>query len=342
MKFVEIVEMVSDIESKCEHLTDAKLELLEAILTEGSETSFDLMHHIDYLVEFVSAYSDKNARTITESVNCGKVLDVVLQAVQRNTRDMNAFVTEALNGVGEIDVELSQDETKSVTLLSIVTNALTEMYGISEVENMPAEMIFDIVNEVKNLKINDETDEMDLSEIVEEISEALKSAIRDGSIDFDTDNYTGETLSEFLDDYTDTADLLEEMAKVNEETLSESKDKDGVRLMKKAKDASMLIESKYKNCAKGDVECMKKKAKAAKEWYSKHEMPGGVDVNKVNLIGRLGAHIRVAKKAFKKFHGKDPTPDLIQYVWVPGIIKRMRMKNAKLKGKAMIKKQGMK
>ena len=56
MKFVDIVELVDDIESRIEDLSEAKLGLLEAIIEEG-QTSFDVDSHIDYLVEFVNSYS---------------------------------------------------------------------------------------------------------------------------------------------------------------------------------------------------------------------------------------------------------------------------------------------
>lgn len=344
MKFVEIVELVDDIESRIEDLSEAKLGLLEAIFTEGV-TSFDVDSHIDYLVEFVESYSDEDAQIITETVDCGKVLDVILESVRNNASE---FMVEATEGVGNIDIDLLEedsDDTANVTLLSVVTNTLTEMFGEDVVEEMPAEMVFDIVESAKELDLSDTSAEMDVVSLVEEISSKLTEAITSGVIDLDTDDYEGETLSEFLNDYEDTEDLMEEMDKVNDEILSESEDEDGVRLMRKAKEATVMFEAKMEKCAPGDLKCMQNKAKKAKTYYRKHAMPGGTkpqDFNVDAMTGKLGKHIKAAVKQFKAKYGKPPLKDYIQYVLATGIIKRMRMKNKKMNAKSQMKKSGMK
>lgn len=346
MKFVEIVEIVEDIESRLESLSEAKLGLLEAMFTEG-ETTFDVENHIDYLVEFVDSYSDENALIISESIDCGKVLNIVLDSVRNNTTDTKAFIAEAAEAVGNIDINLLEEDenTSSVTLLSVVTNTLTEMLGEDAVEKMPAEMVFDIAEAAKNLDVSDDSANMNLVSLVGEISSKLKTAITEGSIDLDTDDYDGETLSEFLDDYEDTADLLNEMSQVTDTILAESTNEDAARLLGKAKGATIMLEGKMQQCAPGDLKCMQSKAKKAKTYYRTHSMPGGTkpqDFNTDALSGKLGKHVKLAIKAFKSKHGKEPLKDYIQYVLVPGIIKRMRIKNKKLTAKMQTKKAGMK
>ena len=345
MKFVEIVEVVESIESKLENLSDEKLNLLDSMLSEGSETSFDVEHHIDYLVEFVESYSEEQATLIAETVDCGSVLDKILESARKHTNDTNSFLVEAKEKVEKIGMYQSPtDEKKSITLLSIVTNKLTEMMGESAVEALPAEMVFDIANATKALNISDDAPNMEITSLVEEISNKLESAINRGKIDFDSDDYTGETLAEFLDDYSDTEDLLAEMMLVNDSVLSESSNKVAARILGKAKQATVLVEGKYENCPPGDVKCKAKKAKAAKEWFSKNELPGGGNVEDFamsKLSGKLRKHVLAASKAAQTSTGKPLPKDYIQYVLVPGIIKRMRIKNKKMNAKAHMKKQGM-
>lgn len=349
MKFVEIVASVASIESKLGTLSEAQLGLLETILTEGTDTSFDVTHHMDYLVEFVKAQTDENAEIIAETVDGGEILNVILESVRKNPNDMDLFITEAIEAMGNINIDTSMveddSETASVTLLSVVTNTLTEMLGEKVVEELPAEMVFDLVEEAKSLNISEDASEMSLVELVEEISTKLEEAISEGKIDLDSDDYVGETLAEFLDDYTDIDDLLEEMAKVNEEILSESEDQDAAELMRKAKTATTLVEAKMERCKSGDVKCKQEKAKKAKEYFAKHEMPGGgnaKDFARDKISGKLAKHVKAAATASKKATGKPLSREYIQYVLVPGIIKRMRMKNKKLKAKSMKLKAGMK
>jgi len=343
MNFVEIVELVDNIETKLSHLSESKLDLMAEILEEGT-TDFDVAHHIDMLVEFVNAQTDENARIIAESVSGAEVLDIILEAVRKNSNIKHA-IKEAQDNI-EIKL-LEQDETNtaSVTLLSVVTNTLTEMLGEDAVESLPAEMIFDIAIEAKELELSDDAADMDLVELVEEISTKLKTAINVGDIDLDSDDYEGETLEEFLDDYEDIEDLLEEMAQVTEEILSESEDEVGVNLMRKAKEATTLIEAKMKRCPSGDRKCQMEKAKKAKKYYEKHEMPGGGNIKDIklnDLHGNLRKHVKKAVKAARASSGgKQLSPDYIQYVLVPGIIKRMRIKNKKMKAKMMKTRPGM-
>lgn len=344
MNFVEIVKTVESIESKLGTLSEDKLELLETIMSEGAETTFDVAHHIDFLVEFVNSFNDENAKIISETINGGTILSIILESARKHTADMDGFLTEAISNVENIDIKLLEEETSSVTLLSVVTNKLTEMLGESAVEEMPAEMIFDIVDAAKDLELSESAGDMDLVSLVEEISEKLEDAIREGEIDFDSKDYDGETLNEFLADYESTTDLLEEMAQVNEVVLAESTDKNGANLLRKAKAATSLIEAKMEPCGKGDVKCKQAKAKKAKEYYSKHEMPGGGNVKDFTMdkiTGKLKKHVQAAAKASKEATGKPLSKEYIQYVLVPGIIKRMRIKNKKLTAKAMVKKRGM-
>ncbi len=345
MKFVEIVETVESIEAKLSNLSESKLVLLETILNEGVDLTFDVVHHMDYLVEFVEAQSDVNAEVLVETTNGGEILTVILDAARKNPNDLKLFISEAVEAVGNIDIQLLEDNaTASVTLLSVVTNVLTEMLGEQTVENMPAEMVFDIVEATKNLDLSDDTKTMNLVSLIEEISTKLVDAINESEIDFDSDNYVGESLFEFLADYNDTDDLLMEMSEVNDVILSESTDKDGARLMRKAKAATTLVEAKMEACGKGDMKCKQAKAKKAKEYFATHEMPGGGNIkdftmNKIS--GKLAKHVKAAAKASKQATGKPLSKEYIQYVLVPGIIKRMRIKNKKMKAKSMMKKQGM-
>jgi len=344
MKFVEIVETVESIERKLSTLSESKLDLMEVILEEGN-TDFDIAHNIDTLVEFVDAQTDENATIIAETVSGAEVLDIILEAVRKNSNTAEAL-TEAQENIENIEIELMEedDEMASVTLLSVVTNTLTEMLGEEAVEALPAEMVFDIVEEAKELDLSDDAADMDLVELVEEISTELETAINEGTIDLDSEDYEGETLEEFLNDYEDTEDLLEEMSEVNEEILSESEDEAGADLMRKAKEATTLVEAKMERCPTGDKKCQMSKAKKAKIWFSKNEMPGGgnaKDFSMSNLSGKLRKHVVAAGKASKKATGKPLSKDYIQYVLVPGIIKRMRIKNKKLKAKSMKTKAGM-
>jgi hypothetical protein len=348
MKFVEIVETVESIETKVSTLSEAKLGLLETILEEGAGIDFDAAHHMDYLIEFVDAQSDSNAEIIAETVNGGEVLEIILESVRKNPNDVEAVITESTELVGEIDIDTSvvedDSETASVTLLSIVTNTLTEMLGEEAVEALPAEMVFDIVEEAKNLELSDDAADMDIVSLVEEISTKLEDAITEGTIDVDSEDYEGETLAEFLDDYSDTEDLLEEMAQVNEEILAEAEDQDGANLMRKAKESTSLVEAKMEKCASGDMKCKVEKAKKAKAYFAKNELPGGgkaKDFSMDKISGKLAKHVKAAAKASKAATGKPLSKEYIQYVLVPGIIKRMRMKNKRLKAKDMKKKQGM-
>jgi len=347
MKFVEIVETVESIESKLDTLSEAKLELLETILEEGADIEFDTVHHMDYLIEFVDAHTDDNATVIAESVDCGTVLETILESARKNPTDIETFIAEAIEAAGEIEIAELDDETEtaSVTLLSIVTNTLTEMLGEEAVEALPAEMVFDIVSEAKDLDISDDATDMNLVELVEEISTKLETAISEGVIDLDSEDYETETLAEFLNDYADTEDLLEEMAQVNEEILAESEDEAGADLMRKAKEATTIVEAKMEICKPSDMKCKQEKAKKAKAYFAKNEMPGGgkaKDFAMDKISGDLAKHVKNAAKASKKATGKPLSKEYIQYVLVPGIIKRMRMRGMKLKAKDMKKKAGMK
>ena len=330
MNFVEIVETVEDIETKMVDLSEEKLGLLKAVLVEGSEIEFDVVHHIDHLVGFVDSYSDGQAQAITESVDCGKVLNIVLESVRKNASDAEVVLSEAVEAVGDMDLETvdGDSETVSVSLLSVVSNVLTEMTGEEAVEGMPAEMVFDIVNEAKKLDLSDDAADLDIETLVSEISTKLEEAIISGDIDLDTDDYEGETLAEFLADYENTEYLMEEMSKVSEEVLAESDDADGVRLLTKAKEATVLLEGE--RCAKGDIKCMEKKGKAAKAFFAKGGEMKGTKFNPksvtniTKLTGKLGKIIRDIKKSNPRY------PDVyLRNVVLPSIINKMAQKKGR-------------
>ena len=297
----------------------------------------------DTLVEFVDAQTDENATIIAETVSGAEVLDIILEAVRKNSNTAEAL-TEAQENIENIEIELMEedDEMASVTLLSVVTNTLTEMLGEEAVEALPAEMVFDIVEEAKELDLSDDAADMDLVELVEEISTELETAINEGTIDLDSEDYEGETLEEFLNDYEDTEDLLEEMSEVNEEILSESEDEAGADLMRKAKEATTLVEAKkkkYPRCPRGDFKCIVGKAKKAKKQFAKDGgmkvtgKGGKTEIKPVtmdSISGKLRKHVKETAKRFKKFHGKAMSDDILAYT-IAGIIKRMRFKGKKLK-----------
>ena len=319
MDFIGIVETVADIETKLGKLSEEKLSLMETVLVEGSEIEFDVVHHLDHLVEFVESYSDVQAQTIAETVDGGEVLNIVLESVRKNASDAQAVINEAVENVGDMDLEVAEElnETVSVSLLSVVSNVLTEMVGEEGVEGMPAEMVFDIVNEAKELDLSDEAKDIKLEE-----------SIKSGKIDFDSDDYEGETLAEFLDDYESTEDLMEEMSKVNAEVLAESDNEDGARLMGKAKQATTLLEGT--RCAKGDIKCMEKKGKLAKAFFAKGgEMKGtkfspkGV-LNITKVTGKLGKILRSIKKNNPRYPAV-----YLRNVVMPAIINKMAQKKGK-------------
>lgn len=333
MKFEEIVDLVEAIEEKFADLSDSQLGLVEAMLEEGMDLEFDLVHHLDYLFEFVSSYDSKNALVITENVDCGELLGVVLDSARKNSRDMQKFVAEALNEAGELEV-LTESDSTAVTMLSIVTSVLTEMLGEETVEQLPAEMVFDIVEEAKLLDIDDSVENMSLSEMVVEISDVLREAINSGEIDMETEDYTGETLAEFLDDYEDTDDLLEEMSKVTKDLLSESSDKEGVRLLIKAKSATSLLESSCEGTIRQRLSCINRKAAASKKWFNKTKNAtiwgsrhGGKGIETIKLDGKLKKAVNASKAAFKKRYHQNPSEDVIRFLWIPGIVKRMRKRH---------------
>lgn len=348
MKFTELVDSVSDIESKLSTLNDSQLNLLESMLASGTDIKFDIESRLDHLVAFVDNFDTTQADTIVESVDCGEVLKLVLNEADNNRDDMDAFLTESINAVGELDtIDNTIPASNGIPLLSVVTNVLSEMLGESTVEKIPVEMIFDIVADSQNLSMPDESTDYNLPQLVEAISTSLKDAITRGVIDRDTANYSGETLYEFLDDYHDTADLLTEMQQVTDEKLNESSNRDAARILRKARSATILVESKFEKCDPGDRTCMKNKARRAKTWFSKHDIagPGGGPIENFSvdsLSGKLGSHVKGAVKQYTSTHGKPPLKDYIQYVLIPGILKRMRMKNKSMSAKSNVKKAGMK
>jgi hypothetical protein len=245
MNFIEIVETIDLVENKLSELSGTELNLVTSIITEGN-TEFDVVHHLDFIIEYVTSQTEENVQLITEAADCGKILDIILESARKYPTDTKKFLESTIVSVNniELDVELdeSTEETQSVTLLSIVTNTLTEMLGETTVEALPAEMVFDIVESAKDLEMGEEADALELTDLIEVISTNLKEALEDGSIDFDSDDYTSETLSEFLNDYTDLEDLLSEMAQVNEAILAESTDENAKRLLLKAKNSTTMVE----------------------------------------------------------------------------------------------------
>ncbi len=266
MNFIEIVETIDLVENKLSDLSGAELNLVTAIIAEGN-TEFDVVHHLDFIVEYATSQSDENATLIVETVDCSKVLDIILESARKHPTDSAKYLETTIASVNEIDLGVEEvieesEETTSVTLLSVVTNTLTDILGESTVEGLPAEMVFDIVEATKDLEMGEDADSLELTDLIETISTNLKEALEDGSIDFDSDDYEGEALSEFLNDYTDLEDLLEEMAQVNEEVLAESTDKAAVTLLLKAKEATTLVEGKIE--ATTNFEAMRESAKKQK------------------------------------------------------------------------------
>lgn len=247
MNFIEIVETIDLVENKLSELSGTELNLVTSIIAEGN-TEFDVVHHLDFIVEYVTSQTEENAQLIVEAVDCGKVLDIILESARKHPTDTKKFLESTIASVNNIDLEVeaieeSTEETQSVTLLSVVTNTLTDMLGEATVEALPAEMVFDIVESAKDLEMGEEASALELTDLIEVISTNLKEALEDGSIDFDSDDYEGETLSEFLNDYTDLEDLLSEMAQVTEEVLAESTDENAKRLLLKAKNSTTMVEA---------------------------------------------------------------------------------------------------
>jgi len=350
MNFTEIVEMVEKFEEKLEGLSESKLDLVEKMLIESTDVEFDVGYYFDHIVEFVNSYSDEQAEIIKENIDGVKVLEIVLEASIKNGGDIEEVINEAKEQLAQIEIEADKiveneeadSEETAVPLLSIVSSTLTEMLGEEAVEELPAEMVFDIANATLDLDFDDSLFESEEIDAVAIISERLQEALENGEIDFDTEDYEGETLSEFLADYEDMNDLLSEMEKVNDEVLAEATDEEGAELLRKAKEATTLIEAKLGKCK--TKACMIKKGKAAAKYFQKHEMHGGFDPKEVKistLKGKLGRYVRAAAKSLKKRYGKvDPL--YLQFVLLPGILKRMRYKARKMKASAMKTKQGMK
>ena len=268
MNFIEIVETIDLVENKLSDLSGAELNLVTAIIAEGN-TEFDVVHHLDFIVEYATSQSDENAELIVETVDCGKILDIILESARKHPTNNDKYLATTIASVNEIDLGVEEviaeaEEAPAVTLLSVVTNTLTDILGEATVEALPAEMIFDIVEATKELEMGEEADSLELTDLIETISTSLKEALEDGTIDFDSDDYEGETLSEFLNDYSDLEDLLEEMAQVNEEVLAESTDTVAVRLLLKAKEATTMVEGKTTTTSTENIEVMRESAKKLK------------------------------------------------------------------------------
>lgn len=331
MDFVEIVQTVEEIEDKVATLSHTKLGLLEALLHEGVDIEFDVVNHLDYLVSFIESCTDDNAATITETVDCEKVLNIILESARKNTIDQHAFLTEVNLGVGDLDLveSVETNETVRLPLLSVVASTLTNMLGEETVEQLPAEMIFDVVASAKELYSDDVSEDMNIEALVEHIASLLSTAIHDNVIDLDTNDYSGDTLEEFLEPFGSLNEMIEELQAFDS---SEDYDDTDSKLMAKAKDSTLMIEAKKVNCPAGDLDCMKKKAKLAKEYWKKNKMHGMTgnmkDVDPTS--GRLGKHVKAATNAFRRTHKKRMSRVYIQYVLVPAIIQRMRSKGKRM------------
>ena len=264
MNFIEIVETIDLVENKLSDLSEAKLNLVTAILTEG-KTSFDVVHHLDFIVEYVASQTDENATIISESVDCGTVLDIILESARKYPTNSEKFLESTVVSVNDIDLDVEEtvvESTEKVTLLSVVTNTLTDILGEATVEELPAEMVFDIVESTKDLEMGEDAESLDLVELIETITINLTEALENGTIDYDSDDYEGETLAEFLNDYSDLEDLLEEMDQVNEEVLAESNDEAAKTLLLKAKEATTMVTGKTETTF--DVEAIRESVKKQK------------------------------------------------------------------------------
>lgn len=293
MNFIEIVETIDLVESKLTNLTASKLQLVTAILAEG-DTEFDVVHHLDFIIEYANSQTEENASLIAEAIDCGTILDIILESARKFPTNTEKFLESTIYKVNDIDLDVDSEElveTQTVTLLSVVTNTLTDILGEATVEALPAEMIFDIVESTKELEMGDDADKLELTELIETISGNLKEALSDTTIDFDSDDYEGETLSEFLNDYFDLDDLLEEMDQVSEEVLAESTDVAAKTLLLKAKEATTIVTGVITNTI--DVEAIRESAKAEKknlmvesvvdaQWATE-----SVEILKQNLLKRI-------------------------------------------------------
>jgi len=327
MNFVELVEMTEQLETTLNVLNEKQIGFFKKILEEGNEIEFDILHSVDLLVEYVQSYQDDEIDIIVEAVDGLDILTILLEELQKNASDKELVLKESKQRIDDIELDLEiEEESETFTLLSIVTNVLTEMVGEETVENMPAEMVFDIINETKNLDIDIVIDDMSMIEVVENVSTQIKTSLQEGLIDFDSSDYDCESLKEFLSDYSDMDDLLEEMKQVNEEVLSESMDLDAARLLLKSKQAMSLIETKKTRCNSGDKSCMIKKIKAAKNYFSKNKTRSGHDIAKDfkpgKLTGKLKKHISAAAAAAKKRKFSYP-PGYFQFIMVPALLNKM-------------------
>jgi len=294
MNFIEIVEAIDLVENKLSDLTEGKLKLVTAILSEGV-AEFDVVHHLDFIIEYANSQTEENATLIAEAIDCATVLDIILESARNYPTNSEKFLEATISKVNNIDLSVEANdalvETQSVTLLSVVTNALTDILGEATVEALPAEMVFDIVESAKELEMGEDADKLELTELIEVISENLKEALADASIDFDSDDYEGETLSEFLEDYSDLEDLLEEMDQVNEEVLAESTDEAAKTLLLKAKEATTMVTGI--TTTNVDVETIREAAKDEKKNLMVESVEDAqsatesVEILKQNLLKRI-------------------------------------------------------
>ena len=339
----QLVEIKEAIENYIENLSDEQLNLFEEII-DNLDDDVNIQKYVEHVAKIVESFSDEEVNVILENIDdMGIVAEKIIESIAKNLNDEETIISEAKEKILNIDVddaelfesEEEDEESVKIPLLPILINVLSEMLGEENVEKLPLNLVLDLYEEAKDLDIDIDED-YSLAEKIEAIREAIEEAIENEEIDLDTDDYDGETVGEFLEQFEDIDDMVESI--LHDNVILESEEDEYKELLKE----SIKMVLTEKRCH--DVKCYRAKAKAAKKYFMKHEMHGGVDIESIDpkqLKGRLGKYVRLAINNAKKRGVKYP-PEYIKYVLIPGIIKRMRFKNRHLNVKAKKLKPGMK
>jgi hypothetical protein len=346
-KLEQLVEFKEFVEELLQNMNEDKLTLVENII-ENLDDDVDASQYIEYVSKIVENLSDDEAEVILENVDDMSVIaDKIVESVAKNINNEEAIINEAREMIMDIDVnddllneneeeEIEETEELELPILPVLISVLSEMLGEEVVEELPLNMVLDIYEELKDVEIDIDEDATILEKI-SAIKEALEEAIENKEIDLDTDDYDGETVGEFLEQFENIDEMVESI--LNDDVILESEEDYYKDVLKES--VSNVLTEKRVRCH--DVKCYKEKAMKAKKYFMKHEMHGGVDIESIDpkkLKGRLAKYVKLAINNAKKRGVKYP-PEYIKYVLIPGIIKRMRFKNRHMNNKAKKLKPGM-
>jgi len=248
MDMIKTSEFINNYTDKLEELSESQLNILKQIMLESIDIDYNVEDRFDYILEFVSNISDEEAK-LFDFVNGETVMESILDEIKR-TNDVKTVAKKAKEKILDIKITEEVKETE-VPLLSIVSEAMTDLLGIKGFEEIPVGMFFDIINECKNAEIKTNT--------IEDVVSSIKEYIKENLLDLNKDDYLGETVKEFLNDYKNLDDLLNELNSVNETILENIEDEIHREIFEKGSKCTDLIKIKESIDSKEIVENLKAK-----------------------------------------------------------------------------------